>query len=101
MNGDVVARLEGAPVVFFDGTLFTDDEMIRQGVGRKTGRRMGPMRLSGPQGSLAHLQRLGVGRGVFIHINNTNPILLRDSAERRQVEVAGFEVAYDGMEISL
>lgn len=101
MNGDVVGRLEGAPVVFFDGTLFTDDEMIRQGAGRKTGRRMGHMSLSGPEGSLAHLQQLGVGRGIFIHINNTNPILLRDSAERREVEAAGFEVAYDGMEISL
>ena len=101
MNGQVARRLAGIPVVFFDGTLFADDEMIRQGVGKKTGRRMGHMSLSGPHGGLAHLRRLGVGRGIFIHINNTNPILLHDSAERRQVEAAGFEVAYDGMEILL
>ena len=101
MNDDVARQLHGAPLLFFDGTLFTDDEMIRQGVGRKTGRRMGHMSLSGPEGSLTQLRRLGVGRGIFIHINNTNPILLRDSAERREVEAAGFEVAYDGMEIRL
>jgi pyrroloquinoline quinone biosynthesis protein B len=101
MNREVADRLKGSPLLFFDGTLFTDDEMIRQGVGRKTGRRMGHMSLSGPQGSLAELSRLSLGRGVFIHINNTNPILLHDSPERQQVGAAGFEVAYDGMEIEL
>ena len=66
-------ELAGAPLVFFDGTLFTDDEMIRQGVGAKTGRRMGHMSLSGPDGSMAGLKPLGIGRKIFIHINNTNP----------------------------
>jgi pyrroloquinoline quinone biosynthesis protein B len=101
MKDDVAARLAGASVVFFDGTLFTDDEMIRQQVGKKSGRRMGHMSLSGPEGSMAQLRRLGIRRPIFIHINNTNPILLRDSTERRQVEAAGFEIAYDGMEVSL
>jgi pyrroloquinoline quinone biosynthesis protein B len=86
--------------VFFDGTLFTDDEMIRAGLGPKTGRRMGHVAISGPDGALARLGDLA-SRRVFLHINNTNPILLEGSPERRAVEQAGFEVAYDGMEIRL
>jgi pyrroloquinoline quinone biosynthesis protein B len=97
----MAGHFEGAPLVFFDGTLYSDDEMIRQGAGKKTGRRMGHMSLSGEDGSLARLAPLDIGRCIFIHVNNTNPILLRDSPERREVEGAGFEVAYDGMEISL
>jgi pyrroloquinoline quinone biosynthesis protein B len=97
----VAERLRRAPLVFFDGTLFEDDEMIRQGVGRKTGRRMGHMSLAGADGSLAALAALNIGRRIYIHINNTNPILLKDSPERRDVEAAGFEIAYDGMEITL
>ena len=75
--------------------------MIRQGVGAKTGRRMGHMSLSGPDGSMAGLKPLGIGRKIFIHVNNTNPVLLQDSPERRRVEAEGFEVAYDGMEVRL
>jgi pyrroloquinoline quinone biosynthesis protein B len=101
LSDDLVEQIADAPLLFFDGTLFTDDEMIRQGVGRKTGRRMGHMSLDGPDGSLVRLGPLDIGRKIFIHINNTNPVLLRDSAERRRVEAAGFEVAYDGMEVRL
>jgi len=101
LSDAVAERLRGAPLVFFDGTLFEDNEMIRQGVGKKTGRRMGHMSLAGADGSLAALAALGIGRPIYIHINNTNPILLKDSAERREVEAAGFEIAYDGMEIAL
>jgi pyrroloquinoline quinone biosynthesis protein B len=97
----LAGEIADARLVFFDGTLFTDDEMIRQGVGKKTGRRMGHMSLDGPDGSLAKLAPLGIGRKIFVHINNTNPILLKDSVERRQVEAAGFEVAFDGMEVRL
>jgi pyrroloquinoline quinone biosynthesis protein B len=97
----LAAELAGAPLLFFDGTLFSDDEMIAQGVGRKTGRRMGHMSLDGPEGSMEKLGRLGINRTVFIHINNTNPILLHDSRERRAVEARGFEVAHDGMEMRL
>ena len=85
---------------FFDGTLFTDDEMIAEGLGHKTGRRMGHVPVSGPGGTLERLSDLP-GRRILIHINNSNPILLMDSPERRQVEAAGFEVAYDGMEVQL
>ena len=94
-------RIRGAALVLFDGTLWRDDEMIETGVGAKTGRRMGHMPISGPEGSLAGFADLEVGRKVFVHVNNTNPILVEDSAERRAVEAAGWEVAYDGMEISL
>ena len=94
-------RLSGTPLLFIDGTLFSDDEMIRQGVGTKTGKRMGHVSIAGPDGVLERLSDVEIGRRIFIHINNTNPILLADSPERRQVEAAGFEVAYDGMEIRL
>ena len=85
-------------MLLFDGTLFTDDEMITEGVGTKTGRRMGHMPISGPDGSLMQLAKLP-GECIYFHINNTNPILIEDSPERRAVEAAGVKVAYDGMEI--
>lgn len=97
----VAARLRGADLVFFDGTLWVDDEMIRDGVGVKSGKRMGHMSVSGPDGTMAALAGLDIGRRVFIHINTTNPILLEDSSERRAVTAAGWEVAYDGMELEL
>jgi pyrroloquinoline quinone biosynthesis protein B len=91
-------RLQRAKVVLFDGTLFTDDEMIASGTGMKTGRRMGHMPIEGPDGSLVALADRP-GRNIFIHVNNTNPILIDGSPQRRRVEAAGFEVAFDGMEI--
>jgi len=93
-------RLARADIILFDGTLFTDDEMIASGTGEKTGRRMGHMPIDGADGSLAALKGLGKRR-IYIHINNTNPILIEGSPERRQVEDAGFEVAADGLEIRL
>lgn len=94
-------RLQGTPLVFFDGTLWRDDEMIAQGAGVKTGRRMGHMSMSGPGGSISAFDGVEVGRKVFIHINNTNPVLLSDSPERREAEAAGWVIARDGMEIRL
>jgi pyrroloquinoline quinone biosynthesis protein B len=93
-------RFARADVVLFDGTLFTDDEMIRVGTGQKTGRRMGHMPIDGEGGSLRALDELSARR-IFIHINNTNPILIDGSAERRMTEAAGWQVAEDGMEIVL
>jgi pyrroloquinoline quinone biosynthesis protein B len=75
--------------------------MIRSQTGVKTGARMGHMSLFGPDGTLAAFAPLGVRRKVLIHINNTNPVLLDDSSERAAVHAAGWEVAYDGMEIDL
>jgi pyrroloquinoline quinone biosynthesis protein B len=96
----VMQRLARADVIFFDGTLFRDDEMIATGTGSKTGRRMGHMPLDGPDGSLAALADLRARR-IFVHINNTNPILIDGSPERGRVVAAGWEIAEDGLEIKL
>src|SRR5262245_34325945 len=96
----MLERFAGADVVLFDGTVFTDDEMIRTGTGQKTGRRMGHMQIDGDDGSLRALTGLSARR-IYIHVNNTNPILVEGSAERRKVESAGWQVAEDGMEIVL
>lgn len=94
-------RLAGAPLVFFDGTLWRDDELIAAGLGRKTGRRMGHMAMSGSDGVIAELADLGIGRKIFLHINNSNPVLRPGSAERAAAECAGWEVPTEGMEIVL
>jgi pyrroloquinoline quinone biosynthesis protein B len=101
MTPALVQRLKGAALVFFDGTLWRDDEMIRMGVGAKTGQRMGHMSMAGPDGVIAAFASLGVARKVFLHINNTNPVLLADSAERAEAEAAGWTIAHDGMELTL
>ena len=92
-------RLDGAGLLFFDGTLFRDDEMSRAGVGDKTGQRMGHLAIDGPEGSLAMLADVALARRFYIHINNTNPILDARSQERAKVVEAGWDVAFDGMEI--
>ena len=99
MTPELTDRLRGAQVVLFDGTVFHDDEMVRAGVGAKTGKRMGHMPIAGPGGSLAAFADLSVTRKIYVHINNTNPIWRASSPERRIVEAAGWEVARDGMEI--
>lgn len=101
INPALRARLKDATLVLFDGTLWRDDEMIRQGIGSKTGRRMGHVSMSGPDGSIAQLGELGIERKIFTHINNSNPTLIDGSPERREAEAAGWEIAYDGMEIEL
>jgi pyrroloquinoline quinone biosynthesis protein B len=94
-------RLAGSALVFFDGTLWRDDEMIRLAVGSKTGRRMGHMSMSGDDGTIAAFRDLGIGRRIFVHINNSNPVLLDDAPERHIANAAGWEIAYDGMEVTL
>ncbi|MGI9413079.1 MAG: pyrroloquinoline quinone biosynthesis protein PqqB [Hyphomicrobiales bacterium] len=99
MTDRLNARLKGADLVLFDGTVWQDDEMISHGVGQKTGHRMGHMSMAGPDGSLAAFADLDVGRKIYIHINNTNPVLVEDSPERAQVRDSGWDVAHDGMEL--
>ncbi|ODN70225.1 Coenzyme PQQ synthesis protein B [Methylobrevis pamukkalensis] len=101
MTEALANRLRGADAVFFDGTLWQDDEMIRMGVGAKTGKRMGHMSMSGPDGSIAAFAGLDVARRIFVHINNTNPVLNDFSAERAEAEAAGWTIARDGMEVLL
>jgi pyrroloquinoline quinone biosynthesis protein B len=93
-------RLKSADVVFFDGTLYRDDEMIASATGYKTGRRMGHISIDGHGGSLAELSGISARR-IYIHINNTNPILVDGSPERAHVTGSGWEVAEDGLEIAL
>lgn len=97
----VKARIDGADALLFDGTLWTDSEMIDAGLSQKTGRRMGHVSMSGAEGSIESLKGVTAGRRVFVHINNTNPVLVADTREREQAEASGWEVGYDGMEIAL
>lgn len=101
LNDDLRARLNGASTVFFDGTLWQDDEMVLAGLGQKTGKRMGHMSMSGPDGSMAAFDGLDVARRVYVHMNNTNPVLRPDSAQRAKAEAAGWIIGQDGMEITL
>lgn len=101
LPAELAAQLADAPLVLFDGTTWTDDEMIRQGVGTKTATRMGHMWMSGAGGSIEAFADLNVARKIFIHINNTNPVLISDSPERAEAAARGWEIAFDGMEITL
>ncbi len=97
----LAARITGASLIFLDGTLFTDDEMIAQGLSQKTGQRMGHISISGPAGSIAAFKPLCVKRRIYVHINNSNPILDENSEARKVVDAAGWEVGFDGMEVIL
>jgi len=101
INERVLKKLSGAALLFFDGTTFTDDEMITLGLSKKTALRMGHVSMSGEQGSLKRLSSCGIGRKIFVHINNTNPVLIEDSPQRAEAVRAGWEIAYDGMEVFL
>lgn len=101
MTPNLAARLRGADAVLFDGTMWQDDEMIRAGTGSKTGRRMGHMSVSGPGGTMAAFEGLGVRRKILIHINNSNPVLLDDSPEAAAMRAAGWDIGFDGMRIDL
>ena len=101
MTPEIAERLKGAALVFFDGTLWSDDEMIKSGMSKKTGARMGHMSMTGENGTIAAFRNLNVARKVFIHINNSNPALLRDSRERAELEAAGWEILADGTEITV
>jgi pyrroloquinoline quinone biosynthesis protein B len=95
------ARLEGADLLFFDGTTFEDDEMITAGLSHKTAWRMGHMAMNGAAGSIEQLAGVSVAKRVFIHINNSNPALCSDSPQRAHVEAAGWRVAHDGLVVEL
>lgn len=97
----LATRLVGASLVFFDGTLYHENEMIEQGLLGKTGSRMGHVNLSGEDGSIKAFERLGVARKIYVHINNSNPVLDASSAERAAANAAGWEIGEDGMEVRL
>lgn len=97
----VSSALEGAACVFFDGTFWSEEELISLGLGSQRAKDMAHLPIGGPAGSLAALAGQPAGRRVYIHINNTNPILREDSPERAAVEADGWTVARDGMEIEV
>ncbi len=97
----LVESLSDADMLLFDGTVWEDDEMRRTGTGQKTGGRMGHISMTGQDGSLARLGGLSDCRKVYIHINNTNPILQPNGPERATAVAAGWEIAQDGMRIEL
>jgi pyrroloquinoline quinone biosynthesis protein B len=101
LTASVLSQLEGCACLLFDGTCWQDDELIRLGIAKKTSRDMGHLPIGGADGSLKQLAPLPIGRKIYIHINNTNPILIEDSSERRVVEEHGMEVAADGLELEI
>jgi len=101
LTAAVRAQLDDCACLLVDGTCWHDDELIRLGLAGKTAREMGHLPISGPGGSLEQLAPLPIERKIYIHINNTNPILLEDSPERRLTEQRGLEVAVDGLELEI
>ena len=101
VTDDLKSRLQGASAIFFDGTVWRDDELIAAGLGNKTGQGMGHIAMSGDRGAIESLAGLDIDRKMFLHINNSNPVWLSDSAERKTAERAGWQIPADGTEISL
>jgi pyrroloquinoline quinone biosynthesis protein B len=101
VSDDLKSRLAGAALIFFDGTVWRDDELIAAGLGSKTGQGMGHMAMSGDSGAIAALADLDIESKIFLHINNSNPVLLPASPERKIAERAGWQVPADGTEIVL
>ena len=101
LTAAVRAELADCACLLVDGTCWRDDELIRLGLAGKTAREMGHLPIGGPGGSLEQLSPLPIERKIYIHINNTNPILLEDAPERRVVQEHGMEVAADGLELQI
>jgi pyrroloquinoline quinone biosynthesis protein B len=96
VTDDLKARLKGASAIFFDGTVWRDDELVVAGLGNKTGQGMGHISMSGDQGAIESLAGLDIDRKMFLHINNSNPAWLRYSDERKIAEQAGWQIPADG-----
>ena len=101
VSDELKSRIAGSALVFFDGTVWRDDELITAGLGTKTGQAMGHIAMSGDRGAIASLKGSDIDRKIFLHINNSNPALLRTSPERQIAESAGWQIPADGMEIML
>jgi pyrroloquinoline quinone biosynthesis protein B len=101
LDGVLLASLREAALVLLDGTFFREDEMLRAGVGTLLASEMGHLPVGGPDGSLEQLRSLPVPRKVYVHINNTNPMLDENSPEYAQVERSGVQVGRDGMEFAI
>jgi pyrroloquinoline quinone biosynthesis protein B len=100
-SAEAQAQLLDCDALLLDGTFWSEHEMQSAGVGDTPAARMGHLPVGGPEGSLARIAALDIRYKIYVHINNTNPILLPDTPERMQVEAAGCVVGYDGMELML
>lgn len=99
---EIERAVREANVLFLDGTFWSSDELIKEKLGTRKAEDMAHWPIGGPEGSLAFLSRIPKRDGdrrIYIHINNTNPILREDGGERREVEASGVEIGVDGMEI--
>ena len=101
LTPELLERLSSADILLFDGTFWTDDELIAAGIGTHTAREMDHLPIAGRGGSLERLTTLRCPHRVYTHINNTNPILLEGSPERASVVQAGVTVGYDGLHIRI
>jgi pyrroloquinoline quinone biosynthesis protein B len=93
--------MQQADCLMVDGTFWTDEEMCTQQISHKKAREIGHLPQSGKGGMIEVLNGVAKARKILIHINNTNPILDEDSAERKLLDESGIEVAFDGLEIDL
>lgn len=98
ITDDLLRLIDGADAVFFDGTLWRDDEMVAQGLSAKTGQRMGHIAMSQV---IPALSETPIGKKFFLHINNSNPALRPESDERKTMEAAGWSIPAEGTEINL
>jgi pyrroloquinoline quinone biosynthesis protein B len=101
VDAEFLAMCREATLLLLDGTFFTEDEMSRSGTGSLTATRMGHHPVGGPDGSLERIRTLPIRHKVYVHINNTNPMLDEDSPEHAQVRRAGVAVGWDGLEFTL
>jgi len=97
----IESQMRSASCLLVDGTVWTDDELSRAGVGSKLARDMGHLHQSGEGGLMKRLSGIEGPRKILIHINNTNPVLDEDSPEYAELRSAGIELAHDGMDIEL
>ena len=101
ITDELLQELERADVLLFDGTFWSDDELIRTQGSGQTAQQMGHVPVSSREGSLAKLAHLSKARKIYVHINNTNPMLNEDGPEYRQVREAGWEIAEDGWQFEI
>ena len=101
LDATAMVQLRDCDALLLDGTFWTEEEMRDVGVGTATASAMGHLPVGGPHGSLARIADLPIARKIYIHINNTNPMLIEDSPERRAVEAAGVMVGWDGLDFQV
>jgi pyrroloquinoline quinone biosynthesis protein B len=101
LTDELLATFAECDALFFDGTFWRDDELKQLGISSRTAKDMGHMPISGESGSLARLAALKLKLCAYLHLNNTNPVLIPDSPERREVEAKGLVIAGDGMRVDL